>query len=531
MIYEMVNGCLDSLANHWRDLSTTFLQLASTLPTGDARIQILDNNVPGPNRGLSQLCVDEEGRITNWRQVNQNLRPALLLFQGATLVFQDSETLRGQVSGLFVVATFQNPPPAGAVEIALCVNQLQQIQEYIARCLQDFEEITSVEGQRFSLSGIRNSAEHIASYPLLTTNLGATSPSISPSSQAPGTGSFQRIIDGALREVLGRLPKPKDPRSFIAALNQSFELRDVEGHTEFTWTQRSYAGQTELGGGVTGGQASLYTRATVALDSARPLLDGLHPLIPDADLDDVEAIRVVVNSELKGVVAELGVEGGPRVIRVDDLFESLLGKKPVPGTQFLPLQSGHLSDLRTKFGLNSSNVNTLDEETNLTNFIALQDYVVSLCQSWIEFRTQFLGKDLGTRLVLLSRALSVSAEAVNEVYAAMDSVFVGPAERQVATFRDPNGNSILVEELLSWVTTFTSEEAPHLVHESGRIGAGAIIAPAQRLEGLVGEFIRAIPTEPSLPNGLRHPRVRYPLEELRGYLRQVQQYAQEVRNP
>jgi hypothetical protein len=37
-------------------------------------------------------------------------------------------------------------------------------------------------------------------------------------------------------------------------------LTTVDGHAEATWTPRSYAVQSDLSGGVTGGQASLYER-------------------------------------------------------------------------------------------------------------------------------------------------------------------------------------------------------------------------------------------------------------------------------
>jgi hypothetical protein len=37
-------------------------------------------------------------------------------------------------------------------------------------------------------------------------------------------------------------------------------LATVGGHTEATWTPRTYAVQSDLSGGVTGGQASLYER-------------------------------------------------------------------------------------------------------------------------------------------------------------------------------------------------------------------------------------------------------------------------------
>ena len=112
-----------------------------------------------------------------------------------------------------------------------------------------------------------------------------------PESMNLGSG-LNRTIEMAFREVLGRVPSTRDPRSFVTALNQSFDIRQVEGHAEFTWNPRGYAGQTDLGGGVTGYQASLYKRATVMLDNALPLLDGLYTLNTNTDKEDSEAVRI-----------------------------------------------------------------------------------------------------------------------------------------------------------------------------------------------------------------------------------------------
>ena len=59
-----------------------------------------------------------------------------------------------------------------------------------------------------------------------------------------------------------------DPKGFLGALNQSFTVTEVEGHIESKWTPRTYAVQTDLAGGITGAQASLYSRAKDALISA-----------------------------------------------------------------------------------------------------------------------------------------------------------------------------------------------------------------------------------------------------------------------
>ena len=94
-----------------------------------------------------------------------------------------------------------------------------------------------------------------------------------------------QTVEAALREALGWRPRPNDPRSFSAALVQSFDRHEVDGHTESTWTPRTYAAQVTADlGAITGAQASVYSRARVALDAALPLLcqlgrpDGLRLL-------------------------------------------------------------------------------------------------------------------------------------------------------------------------------------------------------------------------------------------------------------
>ncbi|HYV37721.1 MAG TPA: hypothetical protein VE988_18700, partial [Gemmataceae bacterium] len=153
----------------------------------------------------------------------------------------------------------------------------------------------------------------------------------------------------------------------------------------------------------------------------------------------------------------------------------------------------------------------------------------SIWIGWTGFRDKLLGKDLGTRFVLLSRALSVASECIEEIYEAMNSVFVGPAERQVASFRDGSGREVLVGELLSWVMDFTSDDAPRLVHEGGRRGAEAVIPTAKTLAELIRRLIQAISFEFDLPEGMRQPRVLNPLRELQGHLNRIKQLATEVR--
>ena len=533
MIYETIENCLGSLVHQWQDLTGSFERLAGELPDGDWRI-------PGV-QGLQLACSEEVERLNDERERIPDLLPAEEAFGQAGRVVVESDAIRQQVLENFALEpTVDEPDRLGfglepsvgdSIAVTLCRNQLESLRTYIATCTQEFQEVIDDVGQRFHIGGIREGFDNVASYPMLTSGMGASTPALSGGPVAPGQVSLQRMVEGAMRHVLGRTPRVHDPRSFLAALNQSFQIVEVGDRTEVKWTQSRYAGLTELGGGVSGAQASLYTRARVTRDNVLPLLDGLRPLLPDPDLELVDASRAIVRAQLIELVNELGVEGGPRLARVDRLFESLREEEiPVEGDE-QPYSPGYLGYLQFVFGLVPERINTLEEEVVFTNFMMLRDYIDSLHASWIGFRAEWEGRDLGTRLVLLERALSVVAETVEEIYAAMNSVFVGEAERQVASFRDENGREIRVSELLSWVTTFAMEEAPHLIEDGGRRGVGVIIPTANTLSNLVALFIRSIPYGENIPDGLRHPRVVRPLQELEGYLEQVLQLSQGVWRP
>ena len=138
--------------------------------------------------------------------------------------------------------------------------------------------------------------------------------------------------------------------------------------------------QTDLGGGITGAQASLYTRAKDALDKALPLLDGLYPLDPDADPEFVKGLREMARSQMTEIVKELGATGGPSVLRVNTYFGILLGTGQTnvpPGSQTTPVVfdpdqvQGTLGELRQTYGIyfqNNPFSNSIEDEQDITNF-------------------------------------------------------------------------------------------------------------------------------------------------------------------
>jgi hypothetical protein len=388
------------------------------------------------------------------------------------------------------------------------------------------------------------------SFPILTEEVGyppsplanTSSAQSRPASNGRGS-SLGPTVTRALQDVLGWKIKTDDPKGFVGALNQSFQLKMVEGAVVSTWTPRSYAVQTDLSGGITGAQASIYTMAKTLTDQALPLIDGLYALDPAADMEYVAALKDLVTSQLTNLTAEVGYLGGPRVMRANQYFQMLLGATltvnlsttppsltltsgtPASGSPLglafpggLPaspppwadpdLVLGSLGDLRDQLGLFSTPVaaapgdtpptvyvNTVADEQNVTNFRIVVDYVNSLLNAWQASFQFFAGTTspfLGTQLVVISRQLGVITETVDEVRFVLDSVFIGPAQRQTTQIVFQTISTappsvlalppIYLEDLLMWTETFVGQEAQDAIQTGGKLGLGEdFVAMIQQL--------------------------------------------------
>jgi hypothetical protein len=178
--------------------------------------------------------------------------------------------------------------------------------------------------------------------------------------------------------------------------------------------------------------------------------------------------------------------------------------------------SGSLGNLRILFGFSQDDdqVNTVEDEQDLTNFRIVSDYVISLAQSWLN-NLQFFGLQtqtpfFGTQLVLLSRQLSVIAESVNEVRFTLDSVFIGPAERQTLQIQFSSGDpSMFLEDLLTWIDSFASEEGPRLIQDGGKFAVGESFVPiGTQLQTLVAGAVTPANATSLCNDPLRRPCIR-----------------------
>lgn len=369
-------------------------------------------------------------------------------------------------------------------------------------------------------------------------------------------GSLQQLVDSAFSEVLSRNPQ-NDPKAFLDSLTKAFTPQEINGRTTYNWTPGTYnTVQTELGGGVSGAQASLYHRAKSALNEMLPLLDKLYPLNSSADQQNMEAARSIVRTEIIELVNELGTQGGPRAQRVDSLFQLLIGD--IGTDDPYEVVGGQLRELADIFGLIRSRVNTVDEEQNYGNYLIIRDYIVSLRGSWKTYsENSGSGAFVGSQLVLLSQALSVVAESVNEVYRIMDLVFLGPAERQsvwidftktiVKTTEDslppghfplPDGKlykdglqltpPMSIESLLSWTIRFATQEGPSLARSGGKIGIAKSLAQTADKLMILMQAASYVP----VPNtAFRRAGVIRAMKDLAFQLYQVKRLAQELIPP
>ena len=407
-----------------------------------------------------------------------------------------------------------------------------------------------------SSGDVKESVIDLQSYPVLTEEV--------PAGMGPGQGGsggswssstapIGQVAQNAINEVLSWRSKSDDSKAFVSALTQAFDLKEVEGHTQWKWTPRSYTVQTDMGA-VTGAQASIYNRAKVALDQSLPMLDGLYALLPTFPQEDLNSIRDVARSQYISLVNEFGVVGGPRPPRVDQLFILLLGDLDVTNPE--NLVSGTLHEVRDRFGLRRQFVTNIAHEQNLTNFLILTDYVISLSQSWKNDKIFFIRNGVGgpepffgTQLVLLSRGLDVVSQSVRDTYFAMDSVFLGASERQTTqldfngitlpklvredhpfTF-PPGTSSLFVSELLDWVDRSASEELPQVLQTSGKDGIPALKSIVDNLRHFVRAAILPIQKSPTLPPGYRTPRVQRTLLELAEALDETYRLSFEIKAP
>lgn len=388
-------------------------------------------------------------------------------------------------------------------------------------------------------------------YALLTRGVdGFSSQSIDPSGGSSG-GDLGIIVSQALQRVLSWKSRADDSKGFVSALTQSFSLSLFQGHIQAKWTPRSVTVESDLSGCVTGAQASIYMMAKTLLDQALPLLNGLTALKPDVDNEYVDVLRQTAAAQLRSLVGELNMLGGPRLLLVNQNFLALAGI-PVDANGVLkkgqiefwkdPDQiGGALGGLRDQLGLGASRmsyVNSVTAEKLVTDFGIVVQYVNAIFDGWrnsLKYFDVMQSPYLGTQLVWISRLLGVVNEAVEEVRFVLDSVFIGRAERETLLLTrlfDPYGNPlppITLGGLLLMIQSLVTRELPDMIQSGGKFVLG------EDVSGMVGQLknymFATISFAENDPSALSTERVLRAFSKLRRQLAELESTARAVGIP
>jgi hypothetical protein len=413
--------------------------------------------------------------------------------------------------------------------------------------------------------GIKQDLDFVTGFPLQVYDSSGMPSGGGGGGGATAAPSARATVDAQMKAVLGRSTGTGGVTGTLAALDRSFQPAVSAGVDTWVWQPQSYVVQSDIGAGVTGEQASLARLAASVGDEILPLISGLQPLVPEAKVnpDEINAAKSIVASSWPGFVSELGTDGGPRITRaarlVRDAATSLvtlgiLLATYAKGTKLKniypsPAGAGGVKRSATRFDWSNpgppqsgwpapsrANVVTGDDEANYTNFVIASDRMQMVIGRFVSL--YYIGgqvpsgEDRGFLVTLLQRVLDTTGEAADAVYAALDSVNLGPDERSVifvpgtdpsaSSTTPPYAGTLSVEDILSWAASFPAEEASPLLQDAGNVGIKSIRKRAK----VIRTAVEALQTfAPSGPPGLAHPRVTYALKILWGALNDVSSYA------
>jgi hypothetical protein len=347
----------------------------------------------------------------------------------------------------------------------------------------------------------------------------------SRSSSTIDASTMTRQVEQAFNKVLGG-SYGNNPGGFVNALNSVFPttltsdgpIVSATPARSMVWLHGPNGSGITANGGFTGQlparQATLYRQASIIAADALQVLAGLMPFTPEADLDQVEALRAQIRAEINVLVDEFGRIDEPRADRVNGYLDTL--SKDV--TLF-----GHRAFLD-----NLLLVATDDDEAQTAAFNLLKNYTDTLRSIWLTFYNNDKSSDFFSLSERVERALVVLpivARANEDFKDAMDSVdFTENERRSVATkfselvdltvclSFEVNEHQIGVDislqqpdmtvyDLTEWLDRFANSEGPGSLAAAGQYGLNFVTDQADRLfwviAPIVGHFRTVITSSPS----------------------------------
>jgi hypothetical protein len=229
---------------------------------------------------------------------------------------------------------------------------------------------------------------------------------------------------------------------------------------------RGQSSRAKAGGAIAGiyaGVESLLEEALELLNRLEPL--QTEPLTPEGSAQAVDEVRAVVRTELNELIKEINRMDGPRVVRVDALFQAVLGADN---------QTGFLGALDEVFGLARENQQPapLDHLDQRQVFHNLRKLLVNLRQTWQTLAVQ--GKEDADRLQASLNQLKLITAHAGQIQIILRFGLPGTAAWAEICLADEVGNTLLARDLIAWIIHFAGQEGPQLIQVGGMRGIAAM---------------------------------------------------------
>ena len=226
---------------------------------------------------------------------------------------------------------------------------------------------------------------------------------------------------------------------------------------------RDQSSRSKAGGAIAG----IYAGAESLLEEALELLSQLEPLHPEpltseASAQAVDEVRAVVRTELNELIKEINRTDGPRVVRVDALFQAVLGAEN---------QTGFLGVLDEIFGLRLENQQPTSNDQRAV-YIRLRNLLVNLRETWQTLAVQ--GKKDADQLQAYLDQLKLVTAHAGQIQIILRFGLPGTAGWAEICLADEVGNTILARDLIAWIIHFAGQEGPQLIQAGGMHGIAAI---------------------------------------------------------
>jgi len=364
---------------------------------------------------------------------------------------------------------------------------------------------------------------------------------------------LERQVQKAISQVMGR--SASSPDTFISALNDTFPAnrngkivstpaRSVISlfGSQPQGTALSAAG---LSGQISIEQANLYRQASIIVNDAVLVMQGIEPFSPLVDLTQLETLRSLIIAEIQTLLDEFGRVDEPRTERVEAYLSALRGVG-------VSAKGGHLTEFG-RIGLLDRNFGaatpaTLADEAQIAAYELMQSYAASLADIWNRFKPELdaAGSPLfSERVSRASLLLSVINEGNQNWMAAMDSIGFTENERRSKATKlsllqgftailpgsglDLGLPDMTVNDLNEWLDRYSNLEGPTMMTDSGLYGLEFITDQADQLfwtvAGIVG-FVKTSDTssatsKPVLVQAMLHERVSWALDDILNQLKSL----------